>query len=52
MRTPIICFVTALIFLIATFNELHLSHYGTSILLLVLTVAMTAAGIWSLRTER
>jgi hypothetical protein len=52
MRTPILCFAVALIFLVATFNELHLSHYGTSIVLLLLTVAMTAFGIWSLRTER
>ena len=52
MRTPILCFVTALIFLIATFNELHLNHFGTAILLLVLTIAIGAAGIMSLRTER
>jgi hypothetical protein len=52
MRTPILCFVTAVLFLIATVNELHLNHYGTSILLLALTLAMVAAGILSLRTER
>ena len=48
-RLPIYCFVAALLFVIATFNELGQNHFGSGILLGVIAVMAGAFGIWSLR---
>jgi hypothetical protein len=48
-RTPLIAFLVALLFLIATFNELNLSHYGASIILAAIAIGAGAFAVWTLR---
>ena len=48
-RTPLIAFLVALLLVLATFNELNLSHYGTSIVLAAIAIGAGFVGFWSLR---
>jgi uncharacterized membrane protein len=48
-RTPLVCFVIALLFAIAALNEGNLHHWGTTIVLIVVTLGALAAGIWTVR---
>jgi hypothetical protein len=48
-RLPIYCFIAALLFVIATFNELGQNHFGSGLLLGIVAVAAAAFGIFTLR---
>jgi hypothetical protein len=48
-RTPVLCFVAALIFVVASLNEANLHHWGTLIVLLLIAGCAATAGIWALR---
>ena len=48
-RTPLFCFITALLFGIAALNEGNLNHWGTTIILGVIALGMAGAGVWTLR---
>jgi ATP/ADP translocase len=48
-RTPLLCFITALLFAVAALNEGNLNHWGTTIILGGLALAVAAGGIWSIR---
>jgi hypothetical protein len=48
-RTPVLCFVAALLFAVAALNEGNLNHWGTTIVLAVIAISSGAAGFWSLR---
>jgi hypothetical protein len=48
-RTPVLCFVAALIFVVAALNEANLHHWGTLIVLLLIAGGAAMGGIWTLR---
>jgi hypothetical protein len=48
-RLPIYCFIAALLFVIATFNELGQNHFGSGIVLGLIAAAAAGFGIWTLR---
>jgi hypothetical protein len=48
-RTPLLCFIAALLFAVAALNEGNLNHWGTTIVLIAIAVGTGAVGFWSLR---
>ena len=48
-RTPFLFFVVAALFAVAALNEGNLNHWGTTIVLAVLALAMAGVAIWTLR---
>ena len=48
-RAPLLCFVTAALFAVAALNEGHLNHWGITIVLVVVALALVAGGVLSLR---
>ena len=48
-RTPLVCFVIALLFAVAALNEGNLNHWGTMIVLTVVALGAAAAGVWAVR---
>jgi hypothetical protein len=50
-RTPLLCFIAALLFGIAALNEGNLNHWGATIVLAVVAIVIAAAGVWSLRAS-
>ncbi len=48
-RTPVLCFIAALLFAVAALNEGNLNHWGTTIVLGVVAIGTVAAGVWTLR---
>jgi ABC-type amino acid transport system permease subunit len=48
-RTPLFCFITAVVFALAALNEGNLNHWGTTIVLGVVALGTAAAAVWTLR---